>query len=551
MKIILIGINSKFIHPNLAIRYLKANSDCQTEIIEYTIKDSEDEIYNDIIQLDPDVIGFSCYIWNIKVIKHLAKKLKIYNKNYIILFGGPEVSFEYENYLENKIADYIIINEGEIAFNKFVKALKKEIPIETVDNLVYMKEEKIIRNRQNNIEDLNLLRSPYKFEEDYQDIKNKVQYVELSRGCPYKCSYCLASLEKGLRFFSLKETLERIDFLVSKGAKTIKFLDRSFNANKKVALQFFKELVNKDYPNTVFQFEINGDVLNLEIVDYLIKNLKKNYFRFELGIQSTNPDVNIAIDRIQDTERLVANIKEMQKSNLVLHLDLIAGLPYEDLNSFKKTFNEIFLLFPEELQLGFLKMLKGTKMRREADYYNYIYSEDPPYEIIENRFITRDELSIIHEVEKQLEIYWNKGFMKETIKIIINSYGDPFNFFLELSNYYNGNQLLTSKYQLYDIFTNLIGFLDKNGKINKEIIDQLKLDYLKHHKIKPKIFWSNNFNKNEIIRDFFKKNQDYPLDTLYKYSLICEYRLGYLITLYLPKKREFYYFYSEYIEKIS
>ena len=551
MKTILVGINSKFIHPNLAIRYLKANCDFPLELMEYTIKDSETEIFGAITKTNPKVIGFSCYIWNIKIIYNMAKKLKEYNPNYIIVFGGPEVSFDHENYLHEGVADYIIVNEGEHAFNKLITALNNNQSIKAIKNLVYSDSGSIKRNTQKQIDNLDSLKSPYFFSEDFNAIKNKVQYVELSRGCPYKCSYCLASLEKGLRFFDLNKTLEKIDFLISKGARTIKFLDRSFNANKKLALKFFDELIKKDYQNTVFQFEINGDILSSEIIEYLTENLKKDYFRFELGIQSTNNQVNQAIDRIQDTESLIQNIKAMQKSNLILHLDLIAGLPYEDLESFKNTFNEIFLLFPEELQLGFLKMLKGTKMRREASKYKYVYDKEPPYEIIENVFLSVNDLDQIHKVEDFLEIYWNKGFMNEAMKAILMDNDNPFDFFLDLANYYDRNQLLTHNYQLFDLFTNLISFLKETNIMTQEINDQLKLDYIIYHKIKPKTYWKNNFNKNNVLRSFFEINKEHPLDTLYKYSMLCEYKSGYLITLFLPETKEIYYFNNQFIEKIS
>jgi radical SAM superfamily enzyme YgiQ (UPF0313 family) len=551
MKTILVGINSKFIHPNLAIRYLKANCDFPIELMEYTIKDSEAEIYSAIINANPNIIGFSCYIWNIKHIYNIAKKLKEYNSNYIIIFGGPEVSYEYDTYLKEKIADFIIVNEGEHAFNKLIMALNDNQSIKAIENLAYLKSDLIIRNSQKTIDNLDSLKSPYEFIEDFETIKNKVQYVELSRGCPYKCSYCLASLETGLRFFEMSKTLEKIDFLISKGARTIKFLDRSFNANKRIALNFFEALIKKDYHNTVFQFEINGDILSPEIIEYLTKNLKKDYFRFELGIQSTNNQVNQAIDRIQDTEGLIKNIKAMQKSKLILHLDLIAGLPYEDLDSFKKTFNQIFLLFAEELQLGFLKMLRGTKMRKEASKFNYTYNEDPPYEIIENKFITADELNQIHKVEDLLEIYWNKGFMNEAMKTILRNNDNPFDFFLDLADYYDKNQLLTHNYQLFNLFTNLISFLKETDRMTQEINDQLKLDYIRYHKIKPKIYWSNNFTKNHILRSFFEFNKAHQLDTLYKYSMVCEYKSGYLITLFLPTEKEIYYFNNQSIKKIS
>jgi radical SAM superfamily enzyme YgiQ (UPF0313 family) len=551
MKILLVGINSKFIHPNLAIRYLKANCDYDVKILEYTIKDNLDEIIKGMRIDQYDIIGFSCYIWNIEIISDILNQIKSSYKNKTIILGGPEVSYDYDSYLLDNLADFIITNEGEITFNDLVKAIEQNTPFNSIPNLAYIYKDEIIRNKTDQIRDINALKSPYYFEDDYGDIKNKIQYVELSRGCPYKCSYCLASLEKGLRFFEIDKVFSIIDHLIDKGAKTIKFLDRSFNANKNIALDFFKILVERDYPNTIFQFEINGDVLHKDIIDYLKLNLKQNYVRFELGIQSTNPIVNKAIDRKQNTEQLIKNIKALQETNVVLHLDLIAGLPYEDLESFKNTFNEIFLLFSKELQLGFLKMLKGTKIRKEAKIYDYKFQEKSPYEINENKFISNEELKIIHKVETMLEIYWNRDFMNDSMKIILENDSNPFNFFLSLYEYYEKNSISLRKYQLSDLFVNVRNFLIEMKLFNSQIEDSLILDYLKYNKIKPKVFWENKLNKQEILRDFFAVNNSYPIDLLYKYSLVTKYQSGYLIVIYLPDKKIMYSFKNNQTKRIS
>ncbi|MGD9964637.1 MAG: DUF4080 domain-containing protein [Candidatus Izemoplasmatales bacterium] len=551
MKILLIGINSKFIHPNMAIRYLKANSDFDVDIKEYTIKDNIEYIIKDILIDEPSFIGFSCYIWNISIIKILAVKIKEIAPKTKILFGGPETSYDYDEYLISKIVDFIIINEGEEAFNKLLKALNTNTPFDDIPNLAYLKNDEITRNKQAVIKDLNILKSPYKFKEDILDIPKKVQYVELSRGCPYQCSYCLASLEKGLRFFDISKVFETIDYLVLNGVKTIKFLDRSFNANRNIALQFFKLLVEKDYPKTIFQFEINGDVLHSDIIDYLINNVKKNYIRFELGIQSTNDKVNLAIDRYQNTDILIKNIQKLQTSNVILHLDLIAGLPYENLDSFINTFNRIFMLFSNELQLGFLKMLKGTKIRREAELHDYSYSSNPPYEIIDNKYISKEELELIHKVEIFLEIYWNKGFMNNTIQMIVEEMKNPFLFFKNLFIYFQENNLSYKRYQLFEIFFNLKEYLISINNFNQKYMDSMKLDYLNYHNIKPKAFWFEDIKKQEVIRKFHQANQNFNLDKLYKYSLVTKYKVGYLVVIYYPEHKEIYYFNEEQTKRIS
>ncbi len=551
MKILLVGINSKFIHPNLAIRYLKANCDYDTDIIEFTIKDKLDQIINNMKIDQYDIIGFSCYIWNIEIIIELLNHIKTNYQNKTIILGGPEISYEYDSYLTNELAHFILTGESEVSFNLLINAIHEKSDFDSVPNLAYIYKDEIIKTKSNKIEDLNSLKSPYYFEDDYKDIKNKIQYVELSRGCPYKCSYCLASLEKGLRFFDMEKVFSDIDHLISKGARTIKFLDRSFNANKSIALRFFEKLISKDYPKTIFQFEINGDVLHKDIIDYLKDNLKPNYIRFELGIQSTNPIVNRAIDRKQNTEKLIANIKSLQETNVILHLDLIAGLPYEDLESFKNTFNEIFLLFPLELQLGFLKMLKGTKIRRESDLYKYKFDDGSPYEIIENMFITKEELKIIHKVETILEIYWNKSFMNNTIKSFISKGFKPFDFFLKFYNYHEEKNIPLTKYQLSDLFVNLKNYLIEDNIYNHEIDDCLKLDYLLYNNIKPKIYWDNQVNKQEVLREFFFYNQKYPIDLLYKYALVSHYKSGYIVVIYLEKEKSIYYFSDKQTKRIS
>ena len=541
MKTLLVSINSKFIHTNMAVRYLKANCDFDVSIKEYTIKDEVSFISKDILIEKPEIISFSCYIWNISLIKEIIKKIKAELPETIIIIGGPEVSYEYDDYLWEGFVDYVVINEGEITFNLLISSIIDNQEKFNIPNLAFLSNGKIFRTKIMSVKNLDDLRSPYYFSDDIPYIANKVQYIELSRGCPYQCSYCLASLEKGLRFFNTDYVFSVIDYLVEKGAKTIKFLDRSFNANNKIALEFFKRLVEKDYKNVVFQFEINGDVLGEEIINFLVDNVKENYVRLELGIQSTNDEVNRAINRYQDTAKLIKNIRMLQKSNVILHLDLIAGLPYEDLPSFVNTFNEIFALFANELQLGFLKLLKGTKMKDDAVLHGYVYHHEPPYEIISNKYISEYELNVIRRVETFLNIYWNKRFMKNTMINILKNHNDPFYFFKELADYFDLSNLKYQNYQLYDLFTNLESYLKATNRFTSEVEDSLKMDYLSYSKIKPKIYWTNNFKKQEMIRDFHKNFPQYNLDELYKYALLTRYKEGFLIVLFLPNNKKMLY----------
>ncbi|MDA3931993.1 MAG: DUF4080 domain-containing protein, partial [Tenericutes bacterium] len=515
MKTLLVGINSKYIHPNLAIRYLKANTDFSVDVLEFNIKDNQEEMIKKIVEFNPDLIGFSVYIWNIEIIKKLINTIRKINNQIKILLGGPEVSYVNESFFKENLADYIIVNEGEEAFNLLLVALHNNQDLSNIPNLIYIDDDSIHLNQTKLIKKLDDLKDPYHIIEE-KDINHKIQYVELSRGCPYQCSYCLASLEKGLRFFSLERVKNTIDELVKKGARTFKFLDRSFNANPKLAKAFLDFIIKKDYSDVVFQFEINGDVLKDDILDFLIEKAPKNLIRFELGIQSTNDLVNKEANRYQDTNRLIENIKKLQESNVTLHLDLIAGLPYEDLTSFKNTFNTIYQLFGDELQLGFLKVLKGTDIYHKTKKHKINYQESAPYEIIDNQYISKDELNTIHKVETMLNIYWNKNFMNKSIKYLTKDI-DAFTFYKDLYDHYQTQNLSTLRYSYNQLFSVLIDYLKSKDLFNNTIESYLKFDFLNHHPIKPKLYWDNtHINKNEIIREFHKKHQDIHIDDLYK-----------------------------------
>jgi len=534
MKVVLVGINSKYIHTNLAIRYLKANCRYPVDLIEFTIKDSIDKIINNILNKDPDVIGFSVYIWNIEIIRIILKIIKSDFPKKIIVLGGPEVSYEYDEFLKENLAEFIISNEGEIAFDKLIDSLTNNKDIKDIPNLSYYIDNNIIRNKRAEIEDLNKLNNPYKLAGE--DHKNKIQYIELSRGCPYSCAYCMASLENRVRFFSLDRVKNDIEYLYAKGAKTFKFLDRTFNLKEDVALDIYRYIIDNDFSNAIFQFEINGDILSKEVIDYLQKNCPPNRIRFEIGIQSTNVVVNQAVDRNQDNGKLFENIIKLNNSNIDLHLDLIAGLPYEDYLSFKDTFNQVYKLFGKELQLGFLKLLKGTKLYYQTKKYGYEVSKSAPYELIKNDFIKESELKKIHVAEEMLEIYWNKGFMNQAIRKITSGLDDPFSFLLKLGNYFIESQLLFHRYQLSDIFKVLESYL-----ANDYVYD-IRYDYLKYNNIKPKIYWENNIKKNDIIRKFHKLNPKYKIDMLYKYSVVTKYFDKYLIVIYCPSKKQMHIF---------
>lgn len=535
MKTILLSINAKYIHTNNAVRLLKANTDFVVDIMEYTIKDDILKIVKDIENANPDVLGFSVYIWNVSIISDIITKLNLPNAT--IILGGPEVSYDSAYFLTNYKVDFIIRGEGEIAFNKLLHSLKSKNSFDNITNLMYFKDGKLIDKGITEINDLNVLKQPYLFKDDIIHIPNKVSYIESSRGCPYKCSYCLSSLEKKVRFFNIEDVKKTIIYLMKHGSKTIKFLDRTFNANKNT-LDLLSFIIKNNNYKTVFQFEITGDILDQDIIHHLNRYAPPGLFRFEIGIQSINYETNFLVDRFQNTEKLFENIRLIQEGNVIgLHLDLIAGLPKEDLESFRITFDEVFKLGAKELQLGFLKMLRGTKIRREAELYGYKYNEKAPYEIISNESISEEDIKEIHLVEHMLDIYHNKGYFGENLSKFILSQKSPFIFFKDIGEFYLNNSLPFKGYQVEDVYQRLFNFIN-----DEAIIYTLKKDYLNRSKIKPKIFWDNGIDKKEKRKVFeklsSKRNMD--INIFYKYSVIMKYKNEYYITIYKNLKNTSY-----------
>lgn len=514
MKAYLIAINSKYIHPGMGVFSLVSNSKYPVIYDEFTIKDKKEKIINAILNNEYDVLGFSVYIWNSTIVKEILTYLKGINFDKPIFIGGPETYFSSELYLKKYNVKYVINDEGEESFNELLEYLDGKLEIEKVSNLYYLdnSELKYTYHKKPDINNVKMDLSLIK------DFKNRIAYLESSRGCPFKCSYCMASLDDKVRFFPIEKVKKEIKYLMDNQCRTIKFLDRSFNINKDYMLEILEFIKNNDNGISVFQFEIVGDLLSKDVIDYINNNMRKGILRFEIGIQSSNDMTTKAVCRRQDFNKLKENVK-LLKDNVTLHLDLIAGLPYEDLNSFKKSFNDSYLLMGEELQLGFLKELKGTKISNEKETHNYNFDSNPPYEIIDNKYINENELNVIRKVEEALEKYHNKGCYKRSMEyLFINKKLDPFDTFLLL----NTNNTKELKYLNDDESYKYLYECLKDQVNEKEYLDVIKMDYLLKNKIKPRIWWEYTISKEDKNKyfDLFNKNHNIDNFTFYNYGYL-------------------------------
>ena len=495
MKILLTAINSKFIHSNLAVRYLKAftkDLPYESKIREFSINDREERILKEIIEEKADVVAFSTYIWNVEIVSHVANLIKLVSPQTEILYGGPEVSYDSKDFMEKNIGEYLIEGEGEKTYRDFVEYKLGLRELSDIKGLYYRKNDEIIFNGTRPLMDMDEIVFPY--EED-EDLNNKIVYYEGSRGCPFRCKYCLSSTTHGVRFHSIERTLEELNFFIKKGVRLVKFVDRTFNCNHKYSMAIWDFLIKAD-TNTKFHFEISADILKEEEIE-LLRKAPKGRFQFEVGVQTTNDNVLKNINRFVNFSDIKEKVEELLSiNNINQHLDLIAGLPGEDYKSFVKSFNDVHSIKPEEIQLGFLKLLRGSDMRRDAYLYNMKYSPYPPYEILSTDKISYDEIQILKRVEAVVDKYYNSQKFNTILEFFYDKFETPYEFFYELGNYFeqkgyfNKNIGNTEYYKV---------FLDFNMEILKGkedyLVDIIRYDYL-------------SFNKKRGIPEFLRSNID-------------------------------------------
>ncbi len=491
MNVLLTTLNSKYIHQNLAIRLLyELNKNHEgLSLREFSPKDSTGEItcFCSTYQL----VAFSCYIWNIRRTLEVAQKIKQLNPACKILLGGPEVSYDWKEIIALPEIDFIIVGEGEIPFSWLLKSYPI---IGQVPGLVWKKEGEVIENNTSEILDLQQLQNinPY-LSVPAEELQHKICYIEASRGCPNCCEFCLAGLHNKVRYLP-QETIEaNLLYLMERG-RIIKFLDRTFNTHPAFAISIFQFILNHYKPGNIFQFEIKADILQEDLITFIRLHVPKGIFRFEIGIQTLNAKSNREVKRKQHFENIKTLVRQIS-DKIEIHLDLIAGLPHDYLADIKYSFEEVFKLFAPELQLGFLKFLKGTPIRENYQEHAYRFDQLPPYQIIESKYLSKAEIDEIALVEHALDIYWNKKRALHTLKYVALTYS-IFDFLHGLGR--------TQKEKpgfrmggLTEIYTTIYEYTMQHYPGNSMIFELITLDYYMQHKVKPGIRFLPEIRKEE------------------------------------------------------
>ncbi len=506
MKVLLTTLNAKYIHTNLAIRILYELNQAKEglEWKEFNIKEDKDQVAEHCAHFD--VVAFSCYIWNISQTLAVAEKIKAINPDVKILLGGPEVSYEYEDIIALDYVDYIIIGEGETPFQEFLDSFPH---VELVSSLVYKSGSEVKVNKTAPMFDLKNFQNSMPYRSDNpEELANKVLYLETSRGCPYKCEFCLASLDNKVRYLPNESIKATLLYMMQHG-KVIKFLDRTFNVKKDFTLDIFKFILDNYRPGNVFQFEITADILHPDIIQFIHDHVPDNLFRFEIGIQTVNQKANLEVSRKQNFEKTKSIIKQLDYK-VEMHLDLIVGMALDYWDDIKYSFEEVFKLFSPEMQLGFLKFLKGTPVRHKAEQHGFKFDPNPPYQIIESNYLSKGQLQQIVELEHALEIYWNGKKAINTLRYVTHHYS-VFDFLLGLGHYF-GTQKDFHKYSLTDVFEIITNYAKANYH-NDAILQQLiAVDYYLHFKVKPKNLFLEEMEftqKNKLIEELKLNHHKY------------------------------------------
>lgn len=501
MKFLFVAINSKYIHSNPAVRILREYAlahdpsipEGELEILESTINNPLEEILSEICERRPDVVLLSCYIWNWNMMRRLADEISSCLSDAAIWAGGPEVSFESERILrENPWLSGIMQGEGEESCLKVIQSYRANEPLSG-----------ILSGGEVQMEQLPFIYS----EEKLESFRNKILYYESSRGCPFSCSYCLSSVSRHVRIRPWEKVEKELDFFYRAKVKQVKFVDRTFNCEHEHCQKILQWILAHDNGVTNYHFEIAGDLLNEDEIK-LLSQMRPGQVQLEIGVQTTNPEVVREIRRTMDLSRLSSNVEKIrQGKNVHQHLDLIAGLPLEDLQSFRKSFDDVYAMQPDQLQLGFLKVLKGSFMAEKAADYGITFMQEAPYEVISTKWLSAGEVNLLKRVEDVLEVYFNSHQFTTVIKILQTCFDSAFDMYLQLAGY-----VKEMRYDLHgptrlDRYQILLGFAMQTDA-EKEILwrEALTLDYYRREKAKKRpLFAFDRKPYEKQIRAFYEE----------------------------------------------
>ena len=511
MKILLAACNAKYIHSNLAVYDLKAySSDYDEHVIlrEYTINQPKDEILKDIYSSGADVVCFSCYIWNISFVRELIRDLvKILPKT-AFWAGGPEVSYDAEKFLtEMPEMTGVMVGEGEKTFHDLLEFyIDGKDSLEEISGIAYRTGDKIIHNGWRELMDLSAIPFVY---EHLEKFENRIIYYESSRGCPFSCSYCLSSIDKKLRFRDLELVKKELQFFLDHRVPQVKFVDRTFNCKHEHAMTIWKYILEHDNGVTNFHFEISADLLREEEME-LMSQMRPGLIQLEIGVQSTNPETIRAIHRHMDLKKLEHCVNRVHSfRNIHQHLDLIAGLLYEDYDTFHQSFNDVYRMKPDQLQLGFLKVLKGSLMQKEAEVYGIVYKEKEPYEVLSTNWLTYGEVLKLKMVESMVEVYYNSGQFWHTLEYLVPFEKDAFTFYEKLGSFYEKkgySEISHSRMRRYEI---LLEYLQEETDVPTEVAAQKMLYdlYLREKLKKRPVFAPDQKQYETAVWNYRKNNQ--------------------------------------------
>ena len=511
MKILLAACNAKYIHSNPAVYDLRAFASEYKEHIllgEYTINQTKDEILKEIYRSGAEVVCFSCYIWNISFVRELIFDLKKILPGTAFWVGGPEVSFYAENFLkEMPQVTGVMVGEGEETFLELARYyIEKKGTLADIRGIAFRENGEIFHNGWREVMDLS--RVPFAYEQT-EDFANRIIYYESSRGCPFSCSYCLSSIDKKLRFRNLELVKKELQFFLDKKVPQVKFVDRTFNCKHDHAMEIWKYILEHDNGVTNFHFEISADLLREEELE-LMSRMRPGLIQLEIGVQSTNPDTIRAIHRNMDLKKLEASVARVKSfGNIHQHLDLIAGLPCEDYESFRRSFEQVYRMKPDQLQLGFLKVLKGSSMYHEAQKYEILYKEKEPYEVLSTAWLSYEDILKLKMVESMVEVYYNSGQFRKTLSWIETFYQEMFSFYESLGAYYEEKgyeEISHSRLRRYEI---LLEFLKEKTQLPVNTASQhMVYDLYLREKLKKRpVFAMDQKPYEASVRNYRKANK--------------------------------------------